>query len=162
MTRHRPRLARLDICPCPFNSTSTRTCLARHRPWPARLDIGLGPHDSTSPWPGCLDNDSGPLDLIDLTQHGPGPTRLDSTLACANLLNISPDRLGSTQYRPLSSTWPKVDSIQLGNGRLISLWTWVDFAQLGPELSWFNLDWTKLKSNPKCNLDNPKMYPIYM
>jgi len=42
------------------------------------------------------------------------------------------------------------------------MWTWADFAQPGPGLSWLNLDRAKSKSNPKSNLDNPKMYLIHI
>jgi len=125
-----------------LNSVWARTNSSHHWPSPdgyglTRLDMGPM---RTQPGPGA--------DLTRALTHsawlGPGLTRLDFGLE-----------------RP-DSTLAYTDSIQLGPGRLGSTWTWVDFAQPGPELSWLNLDRSKSKSNPKCNLDNPKMDPIYI
>jgi len=142
--------------PGPLGSTSALTRLSEYRPECACLNIRLERLKSTWAWTGS-------------TRHWHGLTQLD----------IDPGRLGSPQYRPLSSTWPRVDSTRLwpemtwldfGPYRLDSTWalttqldvdlsrlcsTWVDF-------SWLNLDRAKSKSNQKCNLDNPKMYPMYI
>jgi len=106
------RAQTLDNDSGPIDSTSVWACSARHRPRPKRLDISSGLLGSTStlawsfgyrPGSARLHIEPERLSLtwawIGSSRHWPGPTWLD----------IGPGQLGSTQYRPLSSTWPRVD-----------------------------------------------------
>ena len=78
---------------------------------------------------------------------------METYLATVDLARLWPGMtwLDFGPYR-LDSTWGPDNSAGRGlEPTLLNLW---------PELSWLNLDRVKSKSNPKCNLDNQKMYPI--
>jgi len=154
--RHWLGPARLDIDPNLLDSTSTLARSSRYRPELARINIGIERLSSTWAGPAQLDMGMGQLDSIsdpaDLGRLNIGKSaRLSLGLTW---LDFGPKWFGSN----LAHT----DTIWLGPGRVRSTWTWADFAQPGPESSWLNLDRTKSKSNPKYNLNNPKMYPIYI
>jgi len=148
-----------------LDSTSTQACLARafstrHWPRPTRPNIGLGPIVWISARVRSTQYRTRKtrlyiglrrlrLNIDHLAQLGQG--WLDSTLARNDLARLwpLPTRFDLGPYR-LDSTWAQMTQLDVDLGRLCSTWV----------LSWLNLDWAKSKSNPKCNLDNPKLYPI--
>ena len=164
----------LKIGPVLLASKLARARLPRHRFGPDRLDID----QTRSLWhrfgfarlntsPSLNDSKSARACTI---RHRPGPTRLDiglvphdSTLSQARMSRCRPwpPRL-DISLDPLARHQSELARLDIGPGSFGSTWTWVNFAQPAPELSWLNLDRAKSKSNPKYNLDNSKMYPIHI
>jgi len=118
-TRHQLEPRRLNIGPCPDNSTPARARTTRHQPGSGQLDIGAGLDDSTSAWARSTWHRSG-LERLDMTRaqstrHRPRPAPLD----------IDPTRLARHWLRsarlnidpgPIDSTSAQAWMIQQGPG----------------------------------------------
>jgi len=128
-----------------LDSTWAWACSTRLRPRPAWLN--LGPSLLISTWSQACSTRHRPrparLNIsLKPDRHGPGPTQLD--ICMGQLDSISPAQL-DLAHSWLDSTLAHTDSIQLG-----------------PKLSWLNLDRAKSISNPKSKNMNLDLRQIHL